>query len=146
VSSTAADLLLVDTWGWLALADAREPRHAAVRKLLANVWRAGGTVVTTDYVLDETFTLVFRRLPFVKAKRFVTALEEGEEDGSLQLERIVPERFARAKVLRLRYRDKPLISFTDLTTVVVMQELRITRIVTADQHFRQVGLGLDAVP
>jgi len=27
-----------------------------------------------------------------------------------------------------------------------MQELRITRIVTADQHFRQVGLWLDAVP
>ena len=142
----AAERLLVDTWGWLALADDREPRHAGVRSVLTDAWGTGGSVVTTDYILDETFTLVFRRLPFLKARRFVTTIDRGEEDRSLEIERIVPERFARAKALRLRFRDKPLISFTDLTTMVVMQELRITRVVTADAHFRHVGLGFDPVP
>ena len=137
---------MVDTWGWLALADDREPRHAAVRGLLYELWRAGGCALTTDYILDETFTLVFRRLPFPKGKRFVTVIERGEEDRSLQVEHVGSERFARAKALRLRLREKPLISFTDLTTMVVMQELRITRVVTADAHFRHVGLGFDPVP
>jgi predicted nucleic acid-binding protein len=142
----AVERLAVDTWGWLALADDREARHAAVRGLLADLWKRGGGAVTTDYVLDETYTLVFRRLPFAKAKRFLAAIDRGEQDGSLRIERIVPERFARARALRLRLRDKPLISFTDLTTMVVMQELRLTRVVTADAHFRHVGMGFDPVP
>jgi len=141
-----AERLLVDTWGWLALADDREPRHPSVRRLLAGLWRGGGIAVTTDYILDETFTLVFRRLPFARARRFAAALEEGEAEGNLHLERIVPDRFVRTKALRMRLRDKPLISFTDLTTMVVMQEMRLTRIVTADAHFRHVGLGFEMFP
>ncbi len=141
-----AERLVVDTWGWLALADDREPRHAEVRRLLAALWQSGGAAVTTDYILDETFTLVFRRLPFAKARRFVSTIEEGEREGSLQVERIVPERCAEAKRLRLRLRDKPLISFTDITTMIVMQELRSLRIITADDHFRHVGFRFELLP
>jgi len=142
----AAERVLVDTWGWLALADDHEPRHAAVRNLLASLWRRTGIAVTSDYILDEAFTLVFRRLVFAKARRFVSTLDAGEREGSLQIERIGSERFAQAKALRMRLRDKPLISFTDLTTMILMQELRIIRIVTADDHFRHVGLGFELLP
>lgn len=141
-----ASELVVDTWGWLALADDRERRHGQVRTVLARLWEERGVVVTTDYILDETFTLVFRRLPFARARRFVTTLERGEQDGTLRLERVLPDRFARAKALRLRFRDKPKISFTDLTTMAVMEELRVARIVTEDEHFRQVGLGFELIP
>ena len=141
----AGERLVVDTWGWLALADDGEPRHTAVRGLLTEVWTQGGFAITTDYILDETITLVFRRLPFARAKRFLATIDRGEQDDSLHIERIAPERFARATALRLRFRDKPLISFTDFTTMVVMQELRVTRVVTADAHFRHVGLGFDPV-
>src|SRR3972149_7181989 len=142
----SAERVLVDTWGWLALADDREPKHRNVRTLIRNLWQQAEAALTTDYVLDETFTLVFRRLPFVKAQRFVSTLDTAEQQGSLQVEHIGPERFALAKKLRLRFRDKPLISFTDLTSVVVMQELRIKRIVTADEPFRQGGLGFETHP
>jgi len=138
--------LVVDTWGWLALADDRERRHQQVRTVLVRLWQDGGVAVTTDYILDETFTLVFRRLPFVRARRFVTTLDRGEQEGALRLERILPDRFGRAKALRLRLRDKPKISFTDLTTMATMQELRLTRVLTEDEHFRHVGLGLELVP
>jgi len=138
--------LVVDTWGWLALADDSERAHASVRRALAAAWTTGAAVLTTDYILDETFTIAYRRLVPAKAKRFVTVLEEAESDGTLSVEWIGPERFERAKNLLLRLRDKPRISFTDLTTMVMMQEWRLTRIVTADQHFRHVGLGFDLVP
>lgn len=138
--------VLVDTWGWMALADSREPRHRAVRDLFGSLWREGAAAVTTDYVLDETFTLVFRRLPFARARRFLAAVDRGEKDRSLRIESIGPERFAQAKELRCRLTDKPRISFTDLTTMVVMRELGMQAIVTADQHFVHVGLGFELVP
>jgi predicted nucleic acid-binding protein len=141
-----AERVLVDTWGWLALADDREPKHRDVRTLIRKLWQEGQSALTTDYILDETFTLVFRRLPFARAQRFVSTIETAEQQGSLQVERISPERFALATKLRLRFRDKPLISFTDLTSMVVMQELRMKRVITADDHFRHVGLGFELQP
>ena len=142
----AAERIVVDTWGWLSLADDREPRHRQVRELVRGLARTGGVALTTDYVLDETFTLVFRRLPFVRARRFVATLDAAEREGTLAVESVGPERFAGSKALRLRLRDKPGISFTDVTTMVVMHELRLTRIVTADEHFRHVGMGFELLP
>jgi predicted nucleic acid-binding protein len=141
-----AERLIVDTWGWLSLADDREPRHREVREIVSGLTRAGGIAITTDYVLDETFTLVFRRLSFIRARRFVATLERAEREGSLSVESVDADRFTDAKRLRLRLRDKPRISFTDLTTVVVMQQLRLTRILTADEHFRHVGMEFDLLP
>src|SRR5215470_512927 len=105
-SSMAAERIVVDTWGWLSLADDREPRHRHVRQVVAELGRAAGTAVTTDYILDETLTLVFRRLPFARARRFMATLDTAEQDGSVSIEAIGAERFASAKTLRLRFRDK----------------------------------------
>jgi uncharacterized protein len=48
--------------------------------------------------------------------------------------------------MRQRFADKPRISFTDLTTMVIMAELKITQILTADSHFTQAGLGFEILP
>jgi predicted nucleic acid-binding protein len=41
----------------------------------------------------------------------------------------------------MKFQDKPRISFTDLTSMVVMTEMGITSILTQDEHFTQVGMG-----
>lgn len=125
--------LFIDTWGWLTLRDRREIRHKEVKALYHNLRKQKGRIFTTDYVLDETFTLLFRRLPFAQARESLEMLDEAIQEGYLQLERITPERFERAKALRLKFQDKPRISFTDLTSMVVMDELGIT-------DFAQVGM------
>lgn len=48
--------------------------------------------------------------------------------------------------MRLKYQDKPKISFTDLTSMVVMKELGIEHILTEDEHFEHVGMGLQHKP
>lgn len=45
--------------------------------------------------------------------------------------------------MAFRYRDKRF-SFTDCTSFVVMQELKIARALSTDAHFRQMGF--QAVP
>ena len=66
--------------------------------------------------------------------------------GQVILERITEGRFGAAWQLRQRYADKPGISFTDLTCVVVMQGRSINQILTHDAHFMHIGLGLERVP
>ncbi len=68
-------------------------------------------------------------------------MDEAIEQGYLNLEWISSERFDTAKELRLRFKDKPMISFTDFTSIAVMKELNIKSILTEDDHFIQVGMG-----
>jgi predicted nucleic acid-binding protein len=146
-SSTGVErrALFVDSWGWLVLAREEDPAHAAAASI-RNECKTPGSVVTTDYVLDETFTLLFKRASFSQALNFGVGVLKSAEIGSLKIERITPDRFQAAWRLRLRYHDKPLISFTDLTSFVIMRELGITDVLTADTHFAKVGLGFKLVP
>ena len=138
--------LFIDTWGWVAIHNKREPRHAEVNRFYRNFRFEKGEVYTTDYVLDETITLLFRRLPFDLARDSLTLLNESFEKGYLNLEWISPERFEEAKQLRLKFVDKPMISFTDFTSMAIMKGLDIKLVLTGDEHFEQVGMGFQKVP
>lgn len=133
--------LFVDTWGWLTLYDSREARHHDVARFYDRFRSQGGQLYTTDYVLDETLTLLFVRLPFPQAQQAMTILDQAIEDGYLLLEWMTPERFAQTEALRLKFQDKPRISFTDLSSMAVMQELGISTVLTGDAHFTHVGMG-----
>jgi predicted nucleic acid-binding protein len=138
--------LFIDTWGWVVIHNKREPRHTEVNRFYHNFRLEKGEVYTTDYVLDETITLLFRRLPFDLAKASLTLLNESFEKGYLNLEWISRERFEEAKQLRLRFVDKPMISFTDLTSMAIMKGLDIRLVLTGDEHFEQAGMGFKKVP
>ena len=60
-----------------------------------------------------------------QAKTSLESINNAIDRGYLTLEWIGPSRFEEAKLLRLKFDDKPRISFTDLTSMVVMKELRI---------------------
>lgn len=136
----------IDTWGWIVALNKREVRHGEVTAFLDNFWTQGGLSYTSDYILDETITLLFRRVIFETAKAGLERIERAIQEGYLYLEWITPERFEKAKRLRFKFQDKPRISFTDLTSMVVMQERRLTQVVTEDEHFTHVGMGLQKVP
>lgn len=138
--------LFIDTWGWIVLGNKREPRHTELTELYSSWKNQKGMSYTTDYVLDETFTLLFRRLSFTEAKRSLDVIDFAIKEGYLRLERITAERFEKAKSLRIKIQDKPRISFTDLTSMVVMAEVGITNILTQDDHFAQVGMGFQKIP
>jgi uncharacterized protein len=138
--------IFVDTWGWVVLHNKREPKHTTVSAFYRKFRDGGGIFYTTDYIFDETLTLLFRRLSFSIAKKTMELLDKAVDQGYLKQEWITPDRVKEAKELRLSFQDKPDISFTDLTTMVVMRELGLTGILTADEHFIKVGLGFKRVP
>jgi predicted nucleic acid-binding protein len=79
------------------------------------------------------------------AAEAMTKIDDAIEKGYLVLERITPSQFEKAKRLRLKYMDKCMISFTDLTSVVVMSEKEIETILTEDVHFTYLEGGFQKV-
>ncbi len=100
----------------------------------------GGFIYTTDYIFDETFALFFKRLSSHQAQESMKLLLELVKEEELKIEFITPKRFADIVALRIKFEDKPQISFTDLSSIMVMKELSISKILTADAHFGHVGM------
>jgi uncharacterized protein len=135
--------LFVDTWGWLVLADRAEPEHQQVTSFYAERTRRTGQIFTSDFVLDELFTILFSRLPFESASRFADGVLRSP---FIMIERITPERFQKAWDLRLKFADKPRISFTDFSSMATMTDLGISDVLTGDKHFAQVGMNFRLLP
>jgi uncharacterized protein len=127
--------LFVDTAGWMMTADASDPKHPTAVRARDRWLAAGGLLLSTDYVLDETLTLLRMRLGLDAAEAWWERV-----DGSSRLawEWIDPERAERARAWMFRWRDKDF-SFTDCTSFVVMKERRIEVALTSDRHFRDAG-------
>jgi uncharacterized protein len=139
-------MVFVDTWAWIALALRRDQHHAAALAQHAKFLAGGSVYVTSDYILSELITQLYRLIPSGQAEQFLTALLAAVDSGTYRVERITPQRFQAAWQLRQRYADKPSISFVDFTSFVIMQELAIDEVFTGDAHFEQVNLGFRAVP
>jgi len=132
--------LFVDTAGWMACADGADPAHRPARSARDAALEHGSVLVTTDYVVDETLTLIRKRLGLAAAETWW-----GQIEGSSRLrwEWIGVMRAEKARRIFFRHRDKDY-SFTDCTSFVVMQELKLRAALTTDAHFRRMGF--DVLP
>lgn len=137
------DRLFVDTWGWLTLRDKSERGHEKALAIFQTFREPAGRIYTSDFVLDETFTLLFRRLPFPLARESMELLSNSVDESSIILIPVNGTRFKAAQKLRVRFHDKPNISFTDLTSIAILEEFQIEKILSEDNHFAQVGLPLE---
>jgi len=127
--------LFVDTAGWMAMADAADPAHQASRRERDVCLEGGGILVSTDYVIDETLTLIRVRLGLRAAAEWWAQIDASSR---IRWERIDASRADKARTRFFEWTDKGF-SFTDCTSFVVMQELGLARVLTTDRHFSQAG-------
>ncbi len=127
--------LFVDTAGWISLSDSADPHHKACCAARDDWLRHGGLLVSTDFIQDETLTLIRFRLGFKSAKLW---WDQVESSSRLRWEWIDALRAEKARRWFFYWRDKDF-SFTDCTSFVVMRELRLRKALTTDAHFRQAG-------
>jgi predicted nucleic acid-binding protein len=130
-----------DTWGWLAIAHRDDCRHAEVTAFYRDFIVAGGLPVTSDYILDETITLLRARTTATGTEQLIEGILAARQSSRVLIERISEERWTVAWKMCRKYSDKTDISFTDFTSFVIMKELRITEALTADRHFELIGHG-----
>lgn len=125
-------MIFVDTGAWYALLVNDDPDHQKAR-----AWVAANRelLVLTDYILDETLTLLRARGQKKQAITFgYDILDLEVADFYL----VSLEDIEAAWEVFQKYSDKEW-SFTDCTSKVVMERLGITTAFAFDQHFRQFG-------
>ena len=127
--------IFVDTSGFFALLVKQDEKHRRSDRILKGAAGSRRGFVTTDYVLDETSTLL-------KARGHGHVLAEFFErvfaSGACRVEWTDAERFATAQSDFLKRLDQPW-SFTDCLSFRVMNELRLTEALTKDAHFQRAG-------
>ena len=131
-------LLFVDTAGWMACADESDPAHIKARTVRDSWLEGGGLFVTSDYVVDETLTLLRFRLGIDAAE---TWWQQVEGSSRVRWEYVGSDHADKARGLFFRYRDKDF-SFTDCTSFILMRELKLREALTTDRHFLQAGFAI----
>jgi predicted nucleic acid-binding protein len=124
--------VFVDTGAWFAYFVRRDPDH---RSAIAWMRRNREPLVTTDYILDELLTLLKMR------ENYRVAVAAGEalwQQRVTRIEHVTVEDIARTWEVFRQYHDKDW-SFTDCTSKVIMERLRMTHAFAFDSHFEQFG-------
>jgi predicted nucleic acid-binding protein len=133
-SSTRAETFL-DTSGFYALLVRGDAAHARATALLKKAAHAGSRFVTTDYVLDETATLLKARgCGHLVAALFDTVFAS----AACRVEWMDPDAFAQTREFFQKHHDQAW-SFTDCFSFRVMRLLGLLDALTTDNHFREAG-------
>jgi predicted nucleic acid-binding protein len=132
--ATAGDVF-VDTSGFYALLVRRDDRHQAAAAVLREARARRGRFVTTDYVLDETATLLKAR---GHGHLVPVLLETVFSSAACTVEWTDAERFRATCDFFVKHDDHPW-SFTDCLSFVVMGHLGLHQSLTKDADFRQAG-------
>ena len=125
-------MIFVDTGAFVALMRQKDRHHEAARNFMVDP----PALVTSDYVVDETVTLLLTRVSRDAAERFLGGIRSSR---LLRLEMVGKEGFNEAATLFLHYRDKEW-SFTDCTSFTIAKRLGIKDVFGVDHHFEQMGL------
>ena len=125
-------MTFMDSGAWYAWMVPDDPDHPA----MVAWWAANTTrLLTSDYVIDETLTLLRSRGQNPRAVDFGTAVFAGLL-GTIH--RVTEADTADAWHTFRTFADKGW-SFTDCTSRAVMLRLGVTQAVSFDRHFRQFG-------
>lgn len=130
--------LFVDTSGWVALFNQRDRNHKAAKELWERLVRKRPSLYTSDYIIDETITLLRVRGGFEVAKKGGQNLF-----GSriLSLLKVSYSELLESWELFQKYPEHGF-SFTDCTSFVLMKKNGIDYAFTFDKHFSILGFSV----
>jgi predicted nucleic acid-binding protein len=128
-------MIFVDTAAFLAMENRRDTRHEEALGYRRSCLEKGILLVTSDYVLDESYTIIRIRAGHATAVQFGEALRASRV---LRVEHVTPEAVEAAWRIFRDFADHEF-SFTDCTSFALMQSLGIEAAFTFDAHFRQYG-------
>lgn len=130
--------LFVDTGAWFALNSRTDANHRLAADFVRRFKSEPVIFYTTDYVVDETATLLRFKVSHRQAVRFLDFLAKSP---NVVREIIHLELLQRAEQLFRRYRDKRW-SFTDCVSFVCMDHRDLEHAFAFDRNFLQYGKGL----
>lgn len=132
--------VFIDTGAFMAYRNQKDVYHSTADGLIRRALNGEfGSIFTTDYIYDEALTLAMVRTGNKSVAKDISDVMLSPRIEMINIDGIILEP---ARDLFFRLFDKG-ISFTDATTMAVMQQENIGKIITFDSHFKGMFEVLD---
>lgn len=123
--------VFIDTSGFYALLVSNDDYHMTARNFINNAREQKILLHTTDYILDETYTLLKARKVSSQIQVLMELLSKSK---AIKINWIDQEIFDLGSKFFLKHEDQDY-SFTDCLSFVMMKKLGIKLVLTKDHHF-----------
>jgi len=128
-------VIFIDTSAFLAIENREDSYHESALEFRDACLKSRRIFVTSDYVLDESYTIIRLRAGHDIAVQFGEALRTSQ---FIHIEHVTPEIIEDAWKIFKTYGDHAF-SFTDCTSFALMEHLNISTAFVFDAHFREYG-------
>ncbi|MEM7773488.1 MAG: PIN domain-containing protein [Cyanobacteria bacterium P01_A01_bin.37] len=129
--------LFVDTSALVALADKDDDNH--VNAVSFNQKINGQILISTNYVLDELYTLLLLHAGYANTVRFKAKLDFIADKRLLRIIWVSEAIAQQSWGVFEKFNTDKQWSFTDCTSYAVMQQEGVSDVFTFDHHFSQMG-------
>ena len=124
--------VFIDTGAFMAYRNKKDIYHSAADGLVRRALKGEfGSIFTSDYIYDETLTLAMVRTGNKDVIKDISDVILSSHIEMFIIDVVILEK---ARDLFFQLFDKR-ISFTDASTMVVMQQENVGKIITFDSHF-----------
>jgi len=128
--------IFVDTSAWVGLFVANDQSHEEAVSIFEELKKNKASIYTSDYVIDETITTIMIRGDYNQS---VVAGKVLLSSNIIKTIHVAPEYFQKTWETYQKYTDKEF-SFTDVSSFVIMKDLKIKKAFSFDKHFKQAGI------
>jgi predicted nucleic acid-binding protein len=122
----------LDTGAFLALADEDDDYHSVAKSVHAQLLGAHAQLLTSNFVLAETYTLIRFKVGHNAAVEFMKRFDH----TGIRVLRVTEAIEHTAKAIFTRYDDKEF-SFVDCTSFALIDHHQLDHAFAFDSHFRQ---------
>jgi predicted nucleic acid-binding protein len=124
--------VFIDTGAFQALADEDDDYHSVAKSIHAQLLKAQAELLTSNFVLAETYTFIRFRVGHDAAVEFLRRFDQ----TGIRVLRVTEAIEHAAKAIFIRHNDKEF-SFVDCTSFALIDQHRLDSAFTFDGHFRQ---------
>lgn len=128
------DAIFIDTSFFKALFDPEDSFHPEAKKIWQKVNEEKLPMVTSNYILDESFTLLRKRCGCALVRKFRNDLAVTRNISIIRV--ILSDEAGGWKWFLKNWSN---LSFTDCVSFAVMERLGLKRVATFDNHFFRAG-------
>ena len=128
--------VFVDTSGFKAVIDENDEFHQEAVKIWQKLKQEKAILITSNYILDEAFTLLRARCGIETALKFRQILAKSSRAVKVVRVTLADE----AGAWKWFVKNWSNLSFTDGVSLALMKRLGIKKVVSFDRHFLQAGM------
>lgn len=125
----------VDTSFFKAYVDTKDDFHPQALQIFQKLKEEKAPLITSNYILDETFTVIRSKCGLETAKKFKTILEQFETDLKIMRVLVTDE----VNAWNFFLNDWSDLSFTDCVSFAMMKRINIKTAAAFDNHFQRAG-------